>query len=37
MEGLKVDQLPGVGWSMAAKLESELGITTVQQVGCWFL
>lgn len=30
--GLGVADLPGVGWSMAARLEAELGVTTVQQV-----
>ncbi|KXZ53208.1 hypothetical protein GPECTOR_7g1101 [Gonium pectorale] len=31
MADLKIDQLPGVGWSLATKLEG-LGITTVRQV-----
>ncbi|EFJ42568.1 hypothetical protein VOLCADRAFT_97374 [Volvox carteri f. nagariensis] len=29
---LNVDELPGVGWSIASKLEDQLGITRVRQV-----
>lgn len=33
---LEVGELPGVGWSLTAKL-AEMGITRCRQVGCWGL
>jgi DNA repair protein REV1 len=33
MGDLAVDDLPGVGWALKQRLEKELGITRVRQVG----